>query len=130
MFIVNGRMGKNVWGLASVSFARGRHLTRSRHLAGAAAPKPRGQVRFTHSAGQADIFVLPPQSKPRGCHTTLKITHCGFTSLLYFSMCWTTYPHTCSICVAAHMMFLPPTHAVFFALSYFCNNVVFDAVLG
>ena len=30
----------------------------------------------------------------------LTITHCGFKSFPYFSMCWTTYPHTCSIRVA------------------------------
>ena len=31
---------------------------------------------------------------------------------------------------AAHVMFSPPTHPVFFALSFFCNNVVFGALLG
>ena len=27
----------------------------------------------------------------------LTITHCGFKSLKYFSMCWTIYSNTCSI---------------------------------
>ena len=35
-----------------------------------------------------------------------------------------------TIFYAEHVMFSTPTHPVFFALSYCCNNVVFGALLG
>ena len=86
----HGMYGENwdmtLWGLASGLFARGRHLTRNRPLAGAAATKSRGQACFTHSlliqsAGQADVSVLPPQSKPRGCH------HVQHSITIHLSQC-------------------------------------------
>ena len=63
----------SMWGQASVLavFGRVRHLTRGRPLSGTATANPRGQTRSTHllatqPAGQTDVSVLTPQSKPRG----------------------------------------------------------------
>ena len=40
------------------------------------------------------------------------------------------WKRTLNIFYAEHVMFSPPTHPVFFALGYLCNDVVFGALLG
>ena len=51
------------------------------------------------------LWSLTLKARPEHDHLqflflALTITHCSFNSLPYFSMCWTTYPNTCSIPVA------------------------------